>query len=188
MRYIRIEQKRILMKKLLALPLLLLLCFSLQAQQASVGKAVTNVKILSTADKLTTIPALGEKVTLLFYTDPDVKDVNDPLSDAVRAKKFAHDKFAGIGVANCKETWIPNSAILMKSRQKEKQFPGSVVLLDENQTIKTAWSLADCDSKGVVLVIGKDLRIKFISYVKSQADSKAIIAQVVKVIQDEINR
>lgn len=176
------------MKHLLCLSLLLPLCFSLQAQQASVGKAVTNVKILSTADKPTTIPSLGEKVTLLFYTDPDVKDVNDPLSDAVRAKKFASDKFAGIGVANCKETWIPNSAILMKSRQKEKQFPGSVVLLDENQTIKKAWSLADCDGKGVVLVVGKDLRIKFISYVNSQADSKAIIAQVVKVIHDEIGR
>jgi Predicted transcriptional regulator len=176
------------MKRIIAISILLPLCLILKAQQASVGKTVGNVRILSTANKLTGIPELGQKVLILFYTDPDVKDVNDPLSDAVKAKKFSHDKLAGIGIANCKETWIPNSAILMKSRQKEKQFPGSVVLLDENQTIKTAWSLADCNDRGVVIVVGKDMRIKYISYVKSQDESKSIIGHVIRTIQEEINR
>lgn len=156
------------------------------AQNATVGKLVSNVKISNTSNKVSAIPSLGEKVIVIFYTDPDVKDVNDPLSDAIKAKKFPQDKYAGIGIANCKATWIPNGAIRLKSRQKEQQFPGSVVLLDESEKVKEAWLLGDCDGKGVVLVVGKDYKIKYLAYVKNQAESKAAIPQVLKVIQDEV--
>lgn len=174
------------MKRLALVGVLLCTALWVSAQQATVGKIVANVKVLNTSDKIASIPSLGEKVIVLFYTDPDVKDVNDPLSDAIKARKFSTDKYRGIGVANCKVTWIPNGAIRMKSRQKEKQFPGSVVLLDEDEKIRNSWSLADCDGKGVVIVVGKDSKIKLLSYVKSQAESKALIAQVTRVIQDEI--
>lgn len=156
------------------------------AQQASVGKSISNVNVLNSSDKPSSIPCFGSKVLVILYTDPDVKDVNDPLSAAIKAKGFPADKYAGIGVANCKVTWIPNSAIRIKSRQKEKQFPGSIVLLDDSEKIKQAWSLADSDDKGVVIVVGKDSKIKFLRYVKSQDESRSISAAVVKVIQDEI--
>lgn len=155
-------------------------------QHAIVGQAVSNVKILNSNDQPTIMPYFGEKVLVVLYTDPDVKDINDPLSAAIKTKRFSTDKYAGVGIANCKATWIPNSAIRMKARQKEKQFPSSIVLIDDNEKLKQAWGLADCDGKGVVLVIGKDKKIKFLHYVKSQDESSSIIPAAIKTIQEEI--
>jgi Predicted transcriptional regulator len=154
--------------------------------QASVGKSVANVKILNSKDQQASLPHFGERVLVIFYTDPDVKDVNDALSSALKAKGFPADKYSGIGIANCKVTWIPNAAIRMKARQKEQQFPGSIVMIDDAEKLKSSWGLGDCDGKGVVIVVGKDTKIKLLRYVKSEEESKAMIAQVLKLVQEEI--
>src|SRR6266498_3634082 len=120
-----------MMKYLVVLTLLILGGkYDIHAQQAALGKSVSSLQLVDPNDQAKAIPFIGEKVVVLFYTDPDEKDVNDPLSEALKAKNYPKDKYAGIGIANCKDTWIPDAAIRMKARQKEKQFPGSIVLLD----------------------------------------------------------
>jgi uncharacterized protein len=158
----------------------------LQAQTAAVGKSVSEVNLIDSNDKPRSLPFLGEKIITIFYTDPDAKDVNDPLSDALKAKNFSKDKYAGVGVANCKDSWVPNSAVRMKARQKEKQFPGSIILLDENKAFSTAWGLGDCNDAGVVIVVGKDKKIKFIKAIKKQDESKAITVAVLKIVEEEM--
>jgi predicted transcriptional regulator len=155
--------------------------------QAQIGKTVSNVKLADPNDNPKEIPDLGSKIVMVIYTDPDVKDVNDPLSDAITAKAFPKDKYRGLGIANCKDTWIPNAGIRMKSRQKEKQFPGTVILLDVNNYLPKAWGLSVCDEAGVVVIIGKDKKIKYIKYVKTQEESKAITPEVIKIISEGIN-
>lgn len=155
-------------------------------QSAPIGKTVSSIGLVDPNDNPKAIPFIGEKVIAVFYTDPDAKDVNDPLSDALKAKNFPKEKYAGIGIANCKETWIPDAAIRMKARQKEKQFPGSIILLDSKRDLAKAWGLGDCNDMGVVIIIGKDRKIKFIKNIKNQEESKAIINTVVKIIQDEL--
>jgi uncharacterized protein len=162
------------------------LCLVSLALNAQIGRAVTTVKLIDPNDKPKSIPYVGERVIALFYTDPDVKDVNDPLSDAIKAKNFPKDKYAGIGIANCKDTWLPNAGIRMKARQKEEQFPGSIIMLDENHTLSTAWALGSSDDAAVVVIIGKDSKIKYVKSIKNQDESKAMIAAVLKIIQDEI--
>lgn len=178
------------MIKYLSIALLLMTfisIYNLRAQQtATVGKTVNSIALVDPDNSPKAIPFIGSKVIALFYTDPDTKDVNDPLSDALKAKNFSKDKYAGIGIANCKETWIPDAAIRMKARQKEKQFPGSIILLDANRTLAKAWNLGDCNEMGVVIIIGKDAKIKYIKNVKTQEESKAIINTVVKTVQDEL--
>lgn len=154
--------------------------------QQLVGKSVSTIALIDPNDKPKNIPFIGEKVVMIVYTDPDVKDVNDPLSVAVKAKNYPKDKYAGVGIANCKDTWIPNAGIRYKSRQKEQQFPGSVILLDEKLLVPKTWGLGECDEAGVVVVIGKDSKIKFVKVVKSADESKAIIASVLKIIEEEI--
>lgn len=150
------------------------------------NKAVPAIQLADPNNKPKALPGLGEKVLTIFYTDPDVKDVNDQLSNALTAKKFPQDKYSGIGIANCKDTWIPNAGIRMKSRQKEKQFPGSVILLDQDHIFPKALELDDCDEAGVVVVIGKDKLVKYIKYVKTPEESKAIINNVIQVITAEL--
>ncbi len=154
--------------------------------QSATNKAVPAIQLADPNNNPKALPGLGEKVLTIFYTDPDVKDVNDQLSNALKAKNFPQDKYNGIGIANCKDTWIPNAGIRMKSRQKEKQFPGSIILLDKDHTFPKAIGLADCDEAGVVVVIGKDKQVKYIKYVKTPEESKAIINNVIQIITDEI--
>lgn len=154
--------------------------------QNPVGKIVGTLKLMDPNNNPKDIPFVGEKVIMILYTDPDVKDVNDPLSDAVKAKNFPKDKYAGIGVANCKDTWIPNAGIRMKSRQKEKQFPGSTIMLDTDRILPKTWGLADCNEAGVLVIVGKDKKIKYVKYIKNQDESKAAIQEVMKIITQEL--
>jgi predicted transcriptional regulator len=154
--------------------------------QSSSEKAVSAIKLSDPNDNPKDVPWIGEKVLLIFYTDPDVKDVNDNLSNAMKAKGFPQDKYSGIGVANCKETWIPNAGIRMKSRQKEKQFPGSVILLDKDRILQKTLDLGDCNEAGVVIIIGKDRLVKYTKYVKTPEESKAIIPTVIQIVTAEL--
>jgi predicted transcriptional regulator len=170
----------------------LLCCFyvlpiAAKAQTSDVvGKTMTSLMISDPNNQPKAIPFVGEKVLLIQYTDPDVKDVNDKLSEAVKAKKFDEKLYQGIGIANCKETWIPNSGIRMKARQKEKQFPGSVIMLDENRVLPTALGLGDCNGMGVLLIVGKDKVIKFMKKITTEAESESVTEEVVKLLESEI--
>ncbi|MCK9411838.1 MAG: YtfJ family protein [Prolixibacteraceae bacterium] len=172
----------------------LLCCFYLlpntgKAQTGNVvGKTMTSLMISDPNNQPKQIPYVGEKVLLLQYTDPDVKDVNDKLSDAVKARKFDEKLYQGIGIANCKDTWIPNAGIRMKARQKEKQYAGSVILLDEARVLPTALGLGDCNEKGVLLIVGKDKVIKYMKKISTEEESQKATAEVLGILETEINK
>jgi predicted transcriptional regulator len=168
---------------------LYLLPLSLAAQSGEVtGKTMTALMITDGNNQPKQIPFVGEKVLLIQYTDPDVKDINDKLSDAVKAKKFDAKLYQGIGIANCKDTWIPNAGIRMKARQKEKQYAGSVILLDESHIVPTALGLGDCNGMGVLLVVGKDKVIKYMKKISSEEESKMATDEVIHLLEQEISK
>jgi predicted transcriptional regulator len=174
---------------------LLFLCtlapLTLQAQQVAVAGTpltMTSLMITDANNEPKAIPFVGEKVLLIQYTDPDVKDINDKLSDAVKAKKFDEKLYKGIGVANCKDTWIPNAGIRMKARQKEKQYAGSVIMLDEKHTVPTALGLGECDEMGVVIIVGKDKAIKYLKKIKTAEESQQAIPEVLAILEEEIKK
>lgn len=153
-----------------------------------VGKPLAALTISDTNNEPKQLPFVGEKVLLIQYTDPDVKDVNDQLSDAVRAKKFGEKVYQGIGIANCKDTWIPNVGIRMKAKQKEKQYPGSVVLLDEAHVLPQTLGLGDCNGVGVLLIVGKDKVIKYFKKIATVEESQKAIPEVIKILEEEIQK
>jgi len=162
-----------------------------QAQSQSsdvIGKTMPAVLITDANNQPKQIPFVGEKVLLIQYTDPDVKDINDKLSDAVKAKKYDAKLYQGIGIANCKDTWIPNAGIRMKARQKEKQYAGSVILLDENHLVPAAIGLGDCNEKGVLLVIGKDKIIRYMKKIGSEEESLKATAEVIQLLEEEMKK
>jgi predicted transcriptional regulator len=153
-----------------------------------VGKTMTSLMISDANNQPKQIPFVGEKVLLLQYTDPDVKDINDKLSDAVKARKFDEKLYQGIGIANCKDTWIPNAGIRMKARQKEKQYAGSVILLDESRVLPTALGLGDCNGIGVLLIVGKDKVIKYMKKISTEEESQKATAEVIGIIEAEMKK
>jgi len=154
----------------------------------AVGKTMISLMISDANNRPQQIPFIGEKVLLIQYTDPDVKDINDKLSDAVKAKKFDEKRYQGIGIANCKDTWIPNMGIRMKARQKEKQYAGSVIMLDENRILPTNLGLGDCNEKGVLIVVGKDKIIKYLNKIGSEEESLKATEEVIKLLEAEITK
>lgn len=152
------------------------------------GQQIEALTLLDPNDRTTKIPYVGEKVLMIVYTDPDVKDVNDPLSNSIKAKNFDPSSYAAIGVANCEETWIPNAAIRMKAKQKAEQFKGSVILLDEDNILQKEWELGDCNEKGVIIIVGKDRHIKYLKKVGTQEESRKITSEVIEIIEQEVKK
>jgi predicted transcriptional regulator len=158
----------------------------LHAQTLTVGKAVSTVKIQNPDNAPATIPAIGQKVIAIFYTDPDVKDINEPLTEAIKAKKFSPDKYVGVGIANMADTWLPNSVIRYAGRQKQAKYPASVIMCDDKHILAKAWGLGDCDDVGYVIIIGKDSKVKLIKAVKRTEESKALISSVLALIESDL--
>ena len=61
-------------------------------------------------------------------------------------------------------------------------------MLDENYILSSAWGLGDCNSTGVVVIVGKDKSIKYVKKVKAEEESKAIVAEVIKVLENELDK
>lgn len=132
------------------------------------------------------IPYLGTKVLTIFYTDVDVADMNDPLSNAIKAKNYPEAVYKGIGIGNSKDAPLkPDVFIRMAAKRKMKQFPGSVILLDETYAFRNALGLGDCNQKAAVFVVGKDGKIKYFKKISSAAESQAQIAEVIPILNRE---
>jgi len=144
------------------------------------GDTVRSIMVKDANDKPARIPDLGKKVVMLFYTDPDVKDLNEPFREFVDAKKPSKKKLRAMGVANLKDTWKPNFIIRSIIRGKIKKFK-SLILTDTDHSLKKAWKLGNCDEKDMVIIIGRDKKVK---YLKKTGMTKAEIKAGWKLIQE----
>jgi predicted transcriptional regulator len=131
------------------------------AYALKVGEPVKSVQVKDAKDNAASIPDIGAKVVTIFYTDPDVKDQNEPFRDLLKAANLDKSKYRGVGVVNMKDTWKPNFIIRKIVRGKIEKFK-ALILTDPDHLLKKAWNLGDCDEKDVVIIIGKDKRVQFI--------------------------
>jgi hypothetical protein len=148
----------------------------------TVGDQITNVNLKDSNDDPATIPDIGKKVLIIFYTDPDVSEANEPVRDALKAKGLDKSKYRGVGVVNMKDTWKPNAIIRTVARSKEKKFK-SLILTDPGYLLKDAWKLGDCDDKDIAILVGKDKKVKYISYGKIRGEE---IQKVVALVESEM--
>lgn len=132
----------------------LFFAISTQADAASVGQQLQNVEIRDANDKPATLPDFGTKVIALFYSDPDVSDQNDPFADKLKAANLDKSVYRGIGVANLKDTWLPDSVIRSIVRKKIEKY-NSTILTDPGYLLRDAWQLGDCNEKSVVIILDK---------------------------------
>jgi predicted transcriptional regulator len=90
------------------------------------------------------------KVWVLFYSDPDEKDLNNDASEALKARDYADDVYGSVAVVNMAATWMPNFAIKIAIKGKQKKYPDTVYVKDMNKTLVAKWGLAD-DSNDIVV-------------------------------------
>jgi predicted transcriptional regulator len=118
---------------------------------------------------------ISGKVMVLFYVDPDEADLNNHVSDALKAENFPLDKYGSLGVANMGATWLPNFAINIKLKSKQEKHKATIYVKDLEKTIVKTWGLSDDDSD--IILFGKDGKVLY-SY-----DGKFSDAQVKELIQ-----
>jgi hypothetical protein len=131
------------------------------ARAAEIGQTLKEVDLLDANDEPAKIPDFGAKVLAIFYNDADEADMNDPLADAIKAKNFPADRYRGIGIANLKDSKMPNFLIRKVIRGKIEKYK-STILTDSGRTLAREWNLGDCNNNSVFILVGKDKVVKHV--------------------------
>jgi YtfJ family uncharacterized protein len=126
---------------------------------------------------------LNGKVSVIFYVDPDEKDLNNEASDALQKEKFPLDKFQSFAIINMDASWLPNFAISSALKDKQERYPTAIYVRDYDKVLVKAWDIADDNSD--VLAFDKQGRMVFMKYGKlSDSDIKTLI-EVIRVQIDK---
>lgn len=154
---------------------------------ASVGQEVSNPQLRDANDNPTTIPDFGTHVIALTYTNKKAGDFGDPMNDAMKARKYGKDVYMGLGVVNMKDSSGIPDFLIRKAVQSKIEKYKSPILTDPDLTLARAWSLGNCKDKSVLIVIGKDKKIKYLRYTdNSNPWNKADVDVVLKIVDELI--
>lgn len=135
---------------------------TLPAWALDVGQSVDDVKLRDgKSNDEVPLPDLGKKVLTFFYTDADVADMNDPLGDAMKAKKLSLDHHKAIGVVNLADSKAPNFIIRAVVRKKIEKYD-ITILTDPDRLMAKAWGLRDANNSSVVVVVGRDKKVLYV--------------------------
>jgi len=156
------------------------------AAELKVGDKAPDFKMKDSTGKEYSLedPRFKGKVLYIAYVDPDEKDTNNHVEDALKKERDsgALDKtrYEGFGFANLKATNLPNFIIkaLIKSKQEKT---GAIVLLDYDYTILNLWGLKNDSSEVVVLDKERICRYKYSGKLPSEELAKMI--QIIKEYQ-----
>jgi predicted transcriptional regulator len=155
------------------------------ANAASVGQELSNPQIRDANDNPATIPDFGTHVIALTYANKKAGDFGDPMNDAMKAKKYSKDVYRGMGVVNMKDSsGIPDFIIRKAVKSKIEKYK-STILTDPDLTLAKAWNLGNCKDKSVLIVVGKDKKIKYLRYTGDNNPwNKADIDAVLKILDE----
>lgn len=126
--------------------------------------------------------SIKENVYVLFYVDPDEKDVNEHFSQALKKKDYRKKgAFGSMAIINLAATWKPNFIIEGILKNKQEEFPDTIYVKDKNSVLVNEWEVADNASN--ILVFDKTGRLLFY---KSGKMSDEDISQAFKLIEENI--
>lgn len=131
------------------------------ARAATVGQAVPAVTIRDANDKPASIPDFGTKVMAIFISDPDQADLNDTFADTLKAANLDESKYRGVGVAELKDTILPNSMVRAIIRGKIEKYDATI-LTDVDHTLTTKWGLGSLNGSGAVVILDKKGVVQFV--------------------------
>ncbi len=124
---------------------------------------------------------ISGKVIVLFYVDPDEADLNNHVSDALKAENFPLDRYGSVAVGNMDATWLPNFAINMILKNKQEKHKSTIYVKDLKKTIVKKWGLSD-DNSDIVL-FGKDGSV---IYSHDGKFSNKQVEELIQVVKDNL--
>jgi len=145
--------------------ILLLSIFSLNLNALSIGKVPKQVTISDENGGLVKdatpwdSATLKDKVLVMFYVDPDEKDLNDAFSQALKKKKYDRANYGSLAIINLAATWKPNFIISSILKSKQEEFPDTIYVKDKNKILVKEWEIADDNSD--IIIFAKDGKVLF---------------------------
>lgn len=174
------------MKRSIATVVLIVLwcAFPVYAAGLKVGEKAPNFSLKDSLGNVYTLdsPELKGMVLSVFYVDPDEKDLNNHVEDAlIKDPGLDRNKrYKGVGITNLKASKMPN--FLIKSVIKSKQEKtGATILLDYDYTILKLWGLKNHSSD--VVVLDKDRICRYVYYGKLPQEEVKKLINVIKEYQ-----
>jgi len=110
---------------------------------------------------------LKGKVYILFYVDPDKKELNQALAHALKNRHFDRSKADSIAVINLAATWLPNAILEPMLKKKQKEFPDTLYVKDKKKVLVKKWHLADDNSD--ILIFDKKGKLIYKKFGKMSA-------------------
>ncbi len=123
------------------------------------------------------------KVHVLFYVDPDFKDLNNDASEALKKEEFPRDRFQSIAIINMAATWLPNFAISSALKKKQERYPTTLYVRDYKKVLVERWGIADDNSD--VLAFDKQGRLLYRKEGKLNAED---IAELLSIIREHLDK
>lgn len=128
---------------------------------------------------------LKGKVHVLFYVDPDEKDLNEHAAQALKAKEFPLSDYGSVAIINMAASWKPNFAIESALEEKQKEFPHTVYVKDFKKVLVDRWKVQDDSSD--VLVFDKEGKVVFVKNGKlSDAEVSTLVQAVDRAIKAKL--
>jgi len=122
---------------------------------------------------------LKGKVYILFYVDPDKKELNQELAHTLKRKNYDRSKADSIAVINLAATWLPNAILEPMLKKKQKEFPKTLYVKDKKKVLVKKWHLADDNND--ILIFDKKGKLIYKKFGKLSAlEIKKVIALIEK--------
>ncbi len=124
---------------------------------------------------------LKGKVHIVFYVDPDERDTNEALAQALKKRRFDTKKVAPVAIINLAATWLPNIVLERLLKEKQKEFPNTLYVKDKRKVLVKRWQLADDASD--ILLFDKEGRLLYRKFGKVNEKE---IAKVIAIIEKHL--
>jgi len=122
---------------------------------------------------------LKGKVYILFYVDPDKKELNQELAHILKSKNYDRSKADSIAVINLAATWLPNAILEPMLKKKQKEFPKTLYVKDKKKVLVKKWHLADDNND--ILIFDKKGKLIYKKFGKvSASEIKSVIHLIEK--------
>ena len=164
----------------------LLLVMPATAGTLEIGKKPAEVKLDDKAGgrldgKAWSSTELKGKIFVLFYVDPDEKDMNEHVAEAIRAEAFPGDKFGSVAVINMAASWVPNVVLDKILAGKQVKFPRTIYVRDRERRLVQDWGLTDNSYQ--ITVFDRDGTVLF---TKAGKFTDAETRKLVQLLKDKI--
>jgi len=102
---------------------------------------------------------MNAKVNIIFYVDPDLKDLNDYFAEELQRLYLSSQKLKVFVIVNMQASWIPNILVDSVLKSKQKEFSKAHYVKDNNRILVTQWNIQDDNYD--VLIVDKEKNILF---------------------------